>query len=75
MNRWADFRWGNLPGSYHNGAANLSFADGHLESHRWKLADTRRPAERGGAGGTFEPAAPEDYQWLKERSGERRDGL
>lgn len=72
MNRWAEYRWGNLPGSGHRGEANLTFADGHLESHRWKLADTRRPAVRGGAGGTFIPAAPDDYNWLKDHSGERR---
>jgi prepilin-type N-terminal cleavage/methylation domain-containing protein/prepilin-type processing-associated H-X9-DG protein len=65
MNRWDEFRWGNLPGSYHNGAANLSFADGHVESHRWVLGDTRRPSVQGGAGGTFVPAGPEDYNWMK----------
>jgi prepilin-type processing-associated H-X9-DG protein len=43
VNRWDEFLWGNLPGSYHNGAANLSFADGHVETHRWVLGDTRRP--------------------------------
>ena len=58
MNRWEDYRWGNLPASYHNGAANLSFADGHVESHRWVLGDTRRPSVHGGASGTFEAAPP-----------------
>ncbi|HEY0456943.1 MAG TPA: H-X9-DG-CTERM domain-containing protein [Verrucomicrobiae bacterium] len=72
MNRWDEFRWGNLPGSYHNGAANVSFADGHIETHRWVLADTRRPPVRGGAGGTFVPAGPEDYNWLKERTSVRK---
>jgi prepilin-type N-terminal cleavage/methylation domain-containing protein/prepilin-type processing-associated H-X9-DG protein len=73
MNRWdEDPRWGNLPGSYHNGAANLSFADGHMESHRWELEDTRRPAQHGGASGTF-PASPStDFDWLKEYSSELR---
>ncbi|HUR45834.1 MAG TPA: prepilin-type N-terminal cleavage/methylation domain-containing protein [Candidatus Saccharimonadales bacterium] len=71
MNRWDDFRWGNLPASYHNGAANLSFADGHVEAHRWLLADTRRPPVKGGAGGTFVPAGPEDYNWMKEHSSVR----
>ena len=52
MNRWDEYRWGNLPASYHNGAANLSFADGHVESHRWVLGDTRRPAKNGGTGCT-----------------------
>jgi prepilin-type N-terminal cleavage/methylation domain-containing protein/prepilin-type processing-associated H-X9-DG protein len=72
MNRWEEYRWGNLPASHHNGAANFSFADGHIASHRWALDDTKRPAERGGAGGTFVPAQPTDYQWLKEHSGEPR---
>lgn len=29
------------PGSYHNGAGNLSFADGHAESHKWVDPRTR----------------------------------
>lgn len=68
MNRWEEPRWGNLPASYHNGAANLSFADGHLESHRWQLADTRRPCQKGGASGTFEIVDRTDFNWLKEHS-------
>ena len=72
MNRWEELRWGNLPASFHNGAANLSFADGHVEGHRWILPDTKRPAEKGGAGGTFVPSGPVDYDWLKERTSVRR---
>ena len=34
------------PGSYHNGAGNLSFADGHAESHKWVDARTRPPLVR-----------------------------
>jgi prepilin-type processing-associated H-X9-DG protein len=30
-----DGNWFNLPASYHNGACNLSFADGHSESRKW----------------------------------------
>ena len=71
MNRWEELRWGNLPASFHNGAANLSFADGHVEGHRWILPDTKRPAEKGGAGGTFVPSGPADYDWLKERTSVR----
>lgn len=68
MNRWNEYQWGNLPASYHNGAANLSFADGHVESHRWIVPDTVRPARQGGVGGTF-PALPQtDFQWMKERT-------
>ena len=73
MNRWEEYRWGNLPASYHDGAANLSFADGHLESHRWVLGDTRRPAVHGGASGTFEATPHTDFDWLKERTSVRRN--
>jgi prepilin-type N-terminal cleavage/methylation domain-containing protein/prepilin-type processing-associated H-X9-DG protein len=68
MNRWGEPRWGNLPASYHNGAANLSFADGHVEGHRWVVSDTRRPARMGGTGGTFEAFPATDFDWLKERT-------
>jgi len=72
MNRWEELRWGNLPGSYHNGAASLSFGDGHVEGHRWVLPDTKRPSVKGGAGGTFVPVAATDYDWLRERTSVRR---
>jgi len=67
MNQWDDIKWGNLPASYHNGAANLSWADGHIERHHW-LANTIRPAIQGGAGGGFVPRPAEDYFWLRERT-------
>lgn len=74
MNRWdEDPRWGNLPASFHNGAANLSFADGHLECHRWEVPDTRRPGVRGGASGTFVASPSTDFDWLKEHSSIRRE--
>jgi prepilin-type N-terminal cleavage/methylation domain-containing protein/prepilin-type processing-associated H-X9-DG protein len=73
MNRWEEYRWGNLPASYHNGAATLSFADGHVEGHRWVLGDTQRPAEHGGASGTFEAWPHTDFDWLKERTSVRKD--
>ena len=28
--------WGDFPASYHNGACNFSFADGHAETHTWR---------------------------------------
>lgn len=33
--------WIDLPASYHDGAASFSFADGHSENHRWKIASTK----------------------------------
>ncbi len=73
MNRWEEARWGNLPASHHNGAANLSYADGHTAAHRWVIEDTRRPAVKGGVGGTFEAAPLTDYDWLKERTSLRKN--
>jgi prepilin-type N-terminal cleavage/methylation domain-containing protein/prepilin-type processing-associated H-X9-DG protein len=73
MNRWDEDKWGNLPASYHNGAANLSFGDGHIESHRWVLSDTKRPAEKGGVGGVFNVTDRTDFDWLKERTSVQRN--
>ncbi|HVV72395.1 MAG TPA: type II secretion system protein, partial [Verrucomicrobiae bacterium] len=33
--------WTNLPASYHNGSVNLTFSDGHLESHKWVESSTK----------------------------------
>jgi len=72
MNRWDEYKWGNLPGSYHNGSTSLSFADGHMEIHRWALPTTIRSPARGAVGGGF-PADPgTDYDWLRERTSSRR---
>lgn len=73
MNRWEEPKWGNLPASYHNGAGNLSFADGHVDSHRWVVGDTPRPGIHGGASGVFDASPPTDFNWLKDRTSVRRD--
>ena len=67
VNRLEDYKWGNLPGSYHNNSCNLSFADGHNETHRWQ-ANTVKPARPGGAGGISDASPPTDFQWLKDRT-------
>ncbi len=36
-------QWGDLPGSYHNGACVFSFADGHTEMHKWRSPKTSPP--------------------------------
>lgn len=76
MNRLDDApKWGNLPASYHNGAANLTFADGHAELHRWVVGGpdgTVRPNIRGGAGGIFAAQPTTDWDWLRDRSGVKR---
>jgi prepilin-type N-terminal cleavage/methylation domain-containing protein/prepilin-type processing-associated H-X9-DG protein len=73
VNSWDEVKWNNLPASYHNGSANLHFADGHIQSHRWATADTVRPARAGGAGGGgFVPTPPTDFLWLKEHATVRK---
>ncbi|MDA7618285.1 type II secretion system GspH family protein [Verrucomicrobia bacterium] len=71
MNRLEDYEWGNLPASYHNSSANLSFADGHSEAHRWQVGGpegTIRPPIQGGVGGSFAAQPAADFEWLKQRS-------
>jgi prepilin-type N-terminal cleavage/methylation domain-containing protein/prepilin-type processing-associated H-X9-DG protein len=68
VNRLEDYQWGNMPGSYHNGGLSLSFADGHVETHRWLVPGTVRPPVQGGVGGTLPAAPPTDFEWLKQRS-------
>jgi len=68
VNRLEDYQWGNLPASYHNGAVNLAFADGHFEAHRWQLGDTVRPPVQGGVGGIFAATPTTDFEWLKQRT-------
>jgi prepilin-type processing-associated H-X9-DG protein len=67
VNRLDDYAWGNVPGSYHNGAVNLSFADGHRESHRWLVPDTVRPV-LGRRIDKFPAAPTTDFEWLKART-------
>ena len=67
VNRLEEYMWGNVPGSYHNGGANFSFADGHLESHRWRVANTVVPVH-GARINAFAAAPPTDFDWLKIRT-------
>lgn len=68
MNRLNEEKWGNLPGSYHNGAASFSYADGHADAHRWQVPDTIRPPKRGSVGGTIPASPPTDYYWLRDHT-------
>lgn len=73
VNRLDEPAWGNLPGSYHNGAGNLAFADGHMESHRWVVAQTVQPPHKNVVRGNKIPATPAtDFDWLKARTSFRK---
>jgi prepilin-type N-terminal cleavage/methylation domain-containing protein/prepilin-type processing-associated H-X9-DG protein len=49
LNHAGDRAWHDLPGSYHDGGANFSFADGHAERRRWRNASTKAPGRPNGA--------------------------
>jgi len=67
VNKLEENAWGNVPGSYHGGAANFSFADGHAESHHWLVPATIRPVRRTRID-KFEAVPPTDFDWLKART-------
>jgi prepilin-type N-terminal cleavage/methylation domain-containing protein/prepilin-type processing-associated H-X9-DG protein len=62
--------WGDLPASYHNGAAGFSFVDGHSEIHKWLESSTKVPNIQNGA--TFPVTVPanqkRDIDWVRDRS-------
>jgi len=74
----AHFGLTDYPGSYHNGAGNLCFADGHAESHKWLdartcpslIKDTMLPKSYADA---IPSPGNRDVQWLQERTFPKRD--
>jgi prepilin-type N-terminal cleavage/methylation domain-containing protein/prepilin-type processing-associated H-X9-DG protein len=66
------YRLVGYPGSYHGGAGNLSFADGHVEPHKWRDPRTtpplvlNRPIPRAIDGNPC-PGNP-DVGWIQQRS-------
>jgi len=61
--RRAEF-W-NLPASYHNGAGNLSFADGRAETHKWRDRRTNPRMIKGFHFGNVQSANNPDVEWLQ----------
>lgn len=62
------FWWIDTPGSYHNNGVVLSFADGHVEHHKWLEHTTLGPI---GVTGPRKPeSAGKDIAWLQERTAE-----
>ena len=69
LNRADQLEWIDLPASYHNGAGGFSFADGHSETHRWRYAETKRPAQPDAAPLPFPVPEKEraDFDWVSYR--------
>jgi len=59
----------DFPGSYHNRAASINFADGHSELRRWRDPRTYPPLERGKDLQLDVPSPHNpDVLWLQQRS-------
>ena len=70
--------WRDYPGSLHNNAVSISFADGHSEIHKWIMGTTIQGVEykvfATGGGDSTSPinqgstiGKSLDYQWLEDR--------
>jgi prepilin-type processing-associated H-X9-DG protein len=60
--------WGDFPGSYHNGGANFSFADGHAETHHWQDPLTDHPIMNSRDWLPYPENAPYiDIRWVESR--------
>jgi hypothetical protein len=71
----------DMPGSYHNRAGGLSFADGHSEIRRWRDSRTTPPVRKGsnwivsaGRNGVVQSPNNQDIIWLQERATRRIGG-
>jgi len=74
LNRLDQLEWNDLPASYHNGASNFTFADGHAQVHRWINKATLPPARAYAAGLPFfiDPAQRADFDWVADRTSVER---
>ena len=65
--------WGDLPASYHNGAAGFSFADGHSEIHKWLYPSTKLPVKVSTLASIgWSTKERGDFDWAAERVGPKR---
>jgi prepilin-type processing-associated H-X9-DG protein/prepilin-type N-terminal cleavage/methylation domain-containing protein len=73
LNKTEQLEWFDLPASYHNGAANFGFADGHVSSQRWRYPTTKPPPKPDVAGLPLPVAANQraDYDWVIYRTSVR----
>jgi prepilin-type N-terminal cleavage/methylation domain-containing protein/prepilin-type processing-associated H-X9-DG protein len=67
----AHYAINDYPASYHNGVGTLSFADGHVEMHKWMEPTTRPPlvpGQRLPAGSKPTSPTDRDMAWLLPRT-------
>lgn len=74
--REGGWHWHDLPAAYHNGSGCVSFADGHVDSHKWRVASRyARVNARGEIITTVYPEASAeevDIRWLAERTSSKK---
>lgn len=63
----ANAGWIDVPGGRHNQGANLTFADGHVETKKWQDPRTLIPVLRIPTNIIRTPNNP-DYDWVRERA-------
>lgn len=69
----SQYSWRDVPASYHNGAAGVSFADGHSEIHKWQGKAVQPPitgtsaSMSGRISANDTPEDQEDFQWLTDK--------
>jgi len=70
LNQPPSMKWTDLPASFHEGAANLTYADGHTEMYKWRLAATKPPPWPEAAKLPLPVLASEraDFGWLMYRT-------
>ena len=70
LNKFYSAGWIDLPASYHNGGANLAYADGHAEAYLWKFGSTK-PLPLPDAANlpfTIPPGQRGDFYWMLART-------
>jgi prepilin-type N-terminal cleavage/methylation domain-containing protein/prepilin-type processing-associated H-X9-DG protein len=60
--------WNELPASRHGRSGTLSFADGHVESHKWLDSTTLQPVRRVAQSVIWESVGTRDPEWLRQHA-------
>ena len=65
-------QWTDFPGSFHEGSAWFTFADGHQERHTWRSPTTVRPVTMSSYLNMIPiPAGDPDLAWVRTRTAAR----